>query len=88
MSPRRDCGCGSVGVGYRKVVLCEWEAITATSFPFPEARWALMKTRMLARAAESERVEDRCAHACGLVSRTMASSDGGGAAKVSCHCAS
>jgi hypothetical protein len=47
-----------------------------------------MKTRMLARAAESERVEDRCAHACGLVSRTMASSDGGGAAKVSCHCAS
>ena len=55
--------------------------MTATSLAFPEAKCALMKTRMLARAAESERVEDRCAHACGLVSSTIASNDGGGAGK-------
>jgi hypothetical protein len=74
-------GCGLAGVGYRKVVLCECEAMTATSFAFPEAKCALMKTSILARAAERESVEDKCAQACGLVSRTMASSDGGGAEK-------
>ena len=61
--------------------MCECEAMTATSFALPEARCALMKTRIFARAAESERVEERCAHACGLVSRTMASKDGGGTMK-------
>ncbi len=53
--------------------------MTATSLAFPEAKCALMKTRILARAAESERVEERWAQACGLVSNTMASNDGGGA---------
>ena len=53
--------------------------MTATSFVFPDAKCALMKTRMLARAVESESVEDKCAQACGLVSSTMASSEGGGA---------
>jgi hypothetical protein len=53
--------------------------MTATSFAFPDAKWALMKIRILARAAESESVDERCAQACGLVSRTIARSDGGGA---------
>lgn len=53
--------------------------MTATSFAFPEAKWALINTRMLVRAAESDSVEDKCAQACGLVSRTMARSEGGGA---------
>jgi hypothetical protein len=77
--PGRDLGCGSAGVGYRKVVLCECDAMTAISLAFPEAKCALMKTRILARAAESDSVEDKCAQACGLVSRTMARRDGGGA---------
>ena len=55
--------------------------MTATSFALPEAKCALMKTRIFARAAERERVDERCAHACGLVSRTMASRDGGGTTK-------
>lgn len=42
-----------------------------------------MKTRMLASAAESGSVDDRCAQACGLVSRTMARRDGGGAKQTS-----
>lgn len=50
-------------VGYKKLVLCECEAMTAISFALPEARCALMKMRMLARAAESDSVDDRCAQA-------------------------
>ena len=42
-----------------------------------------MNTRMLASAAESDRVEERCAHACGFVSRTIARSEGGGAVHLS-----
>lgn len=79
VAPFRDCGCSFVGVGYRNVVLCECDAMTATSLVLPEAKCALMNTRILARAAESESVEDRCAQACGLVSSTMASREGGGA---------
>lgn len=36
-----------------------------------------MKTRRLASAAASGSVEERCAQACGLVSRTIARRDGG-----------
>lgn len=56
--------------------------MTAISFALPEAKCALMKTRMLASAADSESEDERCAHACGLVSRTIASSEGGGATSV------
>jgi hypothetical protein len=42
-----------------------------------------MKTRRLARAAESDSVEDKCAQACGFVSRTIARREGGGAINVS-----
>jgi hypothetical protein len=55
--------------------------MTATSFAFPEAKCALMKIRILARAAERDSVDERCAHAWGLVSRTIARRDGGGAGK-------
>lgn len=41
-----------------------------------------MKTSMFARAAESEMEDERCAQACGFVSRTTASSDGGGAVSI------
>lgn len=72
---------GGVGVfdGYKKVVLCECEAMTATSFALPDAKCALMKTRMLASAAERDSVDPRYAQACGFVSSTIVSSDGGGA---------
>lgn len=59
--------------------MCECEAMTATSFALPDARCALMKMRMLARAAERDNVDSRCAQACGFVSSTIVSSDGGGA---------
>lgn len=41
-----------------------------------------MKTRRLAMAEERGRVEDRWAQAWGLVSRTMASKEGGGAGGI------
>ena len=66
------------GVGYRNSARCVCEAITQTSLPFPEARCAFMKMRRLAMQADNGRVDDRCAHACGLESRTTARSDGGG----------
>jgi hypothetical protein len=49
--PLRASACGGAGVGYRNVALCEWEAMTATSFALPDARWALTKTSMFASAA-------------------------------------
>lgn len=71
-------GVRLLGVGYSHSARWGCDAITATSFAFPEARCAFMKTRRLAIADESGRVLDRCAQACGFVSRTIARRDGGG----------
>lgn len=72
-------GVRPFGVGYSHSARCVCEAMTATSFLLPEARCALMKTRRLAMAEESGRVEARWAQAWGFVSRTIARRDGGGA---------
>ena len=47
------------GVGYSHSARCVCEAITATSFPFPEARCAFMKTKRLAMQDERGSLEER-----------------------------
>lgn len=49
-----------------------------------QARWALMKTRMLAMAWEREREFSRRAQAWGFVSRMMVSRDGAGSSHIHC----
>ena len=50
----------------------------ATLFALLNARWASMKTRRLAIAAERGSVEERSAQAWGFVSRIIVRRDGGG----------
>lgn len=50
----------------------------ATLLLLLKARWALMKTRILAMAAERVRVGARRAQAWGFVSRIMVKREGGG----------
>jgi hypothetical protein len=75
-------GEGGFGVGKSHFVRWEWLAMTATSLAFPLARCAFMKTRRLATALERGRMEERCAQACGFVSRMIARRDGGGPVQV------
>lgn len=68
----------SDGIGYRNSARWVCEAMIATLLLLLKARWALMKTRRLARAAERGRVGARRAQAWGLVSRIIVSREGGG----------
>ena len=51
-----EVGEGPLGDGYSHFAPVVWDAMTATSLPFPEARCAFMKTRRVARKEESGRV--------------------------------
>lgn len=53
-----------------------WAASTATWLSFPKARWAFMKTSMLAMALDMGRTDFRAAHARGFVSMITVNSDG------------
>lgn len=68
---------GRVGVGYRNWARPVWAAITATRFALLIARWAFMKTRMLAIAFVRGSVEERRDQACGFVSRMIVRREGG-----------
>lgn len=65
------------GGGYRNSARWVWLAIIATLLALLKARWALMKTRRFAIAAERGRVDARRVHAWGFVSRIIVRSDGG-----------
>ena len=56
----------------------------ATLLALLKARWASMKTRRLAIAAEKGKVEERRAQAWGFVSRITVRRDGGGSERRGC----
>lgn len=77
-APLDGLGASCGGRGYRKSARWECEAMMATLLLLLKARWALMKTRRLAIAAERGRVGARRAQAWGFVSRIMVKREGGG----------
>lgn len=70
------------GMGYRNSARWVCEAMIATLLLLLKARCALMKTSMLAMAAERGRVSRRRYQAWGFVSRIMVRREGGGSGGV------